>query len=312
MTTDASEPPSAKPSAGSDARPIARPASGLDGSLDDLTSAYLREIGLTALLTAEEERAIARQVVAGCEAARCRMIEANLRLVVNIARRYSNRGVALLDLIEEGNLGLMRAVEKFDPERGFRFSTYATWWIRQAVERAVMNQARTVRLPVHVVRDVAAYLRARREVIAEQGEPPSLEVIASRMEMPVDRVGELFRLTEPTTSLDSPSGIESGRTLLETLADDGNSDPVALLADASLAPAIDQWLERLPKREQDVVERRFGLHGRHRETLAEVGDALGVTRERVRQIQLQALHHLKEILAEDGVTELPSIEPGVE
>ncbi|MEM9305132.1 MAG: sigma-70 family RNA polymerase sigma factor [Pseudomonadota bacterium] len=285
------------------------PASRVDGSLDDLTSVYLREIGMTPLFTPEEELATAREVVAGSEAARRRMIESNLRLVVNIARRYTHRGLALLDLVEEGNLGLIRAVEKFDPERGFRFSTYATWWIRQSVERALMNQARTVRLPVHVIRDIATYLRVSRELGEQQGMAGNLEAVAEEMGVSVERVSELFRFNETSTSLDGPAGVDGTRTLAETLADTGK-DPVAVLADSTLAPLVDRWLERLPEREREVVERRFGLHGQARQTLAQVGEALGVTRERVRQIQLSALTHLREILAADGVTESPRMRPG--
>ena len=279
-----------------------------DGDPADLTTVYLREIGLTPLLTPDQELAAARAARAGEDRGRRRMIEANLRLVVNIARNYINRGLPLLDLIEEGNIGLMRAVEKFDPERGFRFSTYATWWIRQSVERAVMNQARTVRLPIHVIRDIAAYLRTVRQMQNEDGAAPAMEAVAERMGKDVDDVDRLFRLNERTTSIDGPVGQDGDRAMLEAIADENNPDPCVLLADARLGPQIDHWLDKLPAREREVVERRFGLHGNPRQTLAEVGDELGVTRERVRQIQLKALRHLRAISAEEGVTDSPIIE----
>lgn len=283
-------------------------AAQVGGEVTDLTTFYLREIGLTPLLNQEEEIRYARAARAGDERGRRRMIESNLRLVVNIARHYINRGLPLLDLIEEGNIGLMRAVEKFDPERGFRFSTYATWWIRQSVERAVMNQARTVRLPIHVIRDVTAYLRAVRELHQEGTDHPAMDQVAHRLGKSLDEVDRLFCLNERTTSIDASLAPGGDRGMLEAMADENNPDPCILLADARLGPQIDHWLEQLPPREREVVERRFGLHGRSRQTLAEVGDALGVTRERVRQIQLRALNHLRAICQADGVTDSPILE----
>lgn len=273
----------------------------------DLTAVYLSEIGMTPLLSAEEEIALARAMRGGDDGARRRMIEANLRLVVNIARRYASRGMPLLDLIEEGNLGLMRAVEKFDPDRGFRFSTYATWWIRQSVERGLMNQSRTVRLPIHVLREIAHYLRKQREISQRQGEPASLEEVASELGVPVREIDHLFSLNERARSLDRPLGDESDALLIEAIADESSPDPCVLLADAKMGPQVDRWLDQLPEREKAVIERRFGLHGHRRQTLNEVGEELGVTRERVRQIQLQALRHLRHISEADGVTEMPKI-----
>ncbi len=272
----------------------------------DLTSIYLHEIGLTPLLDAEQERNLARACQAGDEDSKQRMIEANLRLVVNIARNYNHRGMPLLDLIEEGNLGLIRAVEKFDPDRGFRFSTYATWWIRQAVERALMNQTRTVRLPIHVIRQITAYLKARRALTEQLGREPHRDELADRLSLSLEAVDRLFQLNERSTSIDAPLGDEGGMgSMLEAIADEQNPDPVVILADGRLGKLVDHWLELLPARERDVIERRFGLHGYPGQTLAEVGEELGITRERVRQIQLTALRHLRDISAREGVTEPP-------
>jgi RNA polymerase nonessential primary-like sigma factor len=277
-------------------------------AVSDSTSIYLREIGLTPLLTSQQEVDHTRAWRNGDDRGRSRMIEANLRLVVNIARNYVNRGLPLLDLIEEGNIGLIRAVEKFDPERGFRFSTYATWWIRQSVERALMNQARTVRLPIHIIRDIATYLRAVRELAQSLDHPPTKEDIADHLGRSVADVDRLFCLNERTSSIDGPVSRDSDRMLLDAIADENNPDPCVLLADAKLGSQIDVWLNRLPEREREVVERRFGLHGFPSQTLAEVGRDLGVTRERVRQIQMQALRRLRDISGSDGVIESPIME----
>jgi RNA polymerase nonessential primary-like sigma factor len=272
----------------------------------DVTRIYLSEIGRAKLLTAEEEIELTRAARSGCTASRHRMIESNLRLVVKIARAYINRGLPLLDLIEEGNLGLIRAVEKFDPERGCRFSTYATWWIRQSVERAIMNQCRTVRLPIHVIRELTGYLRTARELEQKLGRRPSVEEVASKLELPPNDLHTLFGFSEPTASADEPLG--TGRTLVDSIADDHGVDPEAEYADYAAEQLLEQWLERLPSQQRLVVEHRFGLHGKGRRTLEEVGQILGVTRERVRQVQLAALVRLREISRSAGVVEMPFID----
>ena len=268
----------------------------------DATQLYLGEIGFSPLLTAEEEVYYARRALRGDKAARKRMIESNLRLVVKIARRYNNRGLVLLDLIEEGNLGLIRAVEKFDPERGFRFSTYATWWIRQTIERAIMNQTRTIRLPIHVVKELNVYLRAARELTQKLDHEPSAEEIANLLEKPVDEVKRMLGLNERVTSVDVSLGPDSDKTLLDTLTDDRPSDPCDLLQDDDLSQSIDQWLSELTDKQREVVVRRFGLRGHESCTLEEVGQEIGLTRERVRQIQVEALKRLREILEKNGLS----------
>jgi RNA polymerase nonessential primary-like sigma factor len=266
----------------------------------DPTRLYLSEIGASPLLTAAEEIHFARQAQKGNEAARQRMIESNLRLVVKIARRYMNRGLALLDLIEEGNLGLIRAVEKFDPERGFRFSTYATWWIRQTIERAIMNQSRTIRLPIHVVKEINIYLRAARRLAQKLDHDPSAEEIANLLDKPLEDVEHMLGLNERTASTDTTIMHDSSRTLLETIPDDSASDPVETLQENDVQTNIEQWLGQLNDKQREVVERRFGLHGHPVSTLEEVGEEIGVTRERVRQIQMDALRRLRKILEADG------------
>ncbi len=266
----------------------------------DATRMYLSEIGFSPLLSAEEEVHFARLAQAGDDAGRRRMIESNLRLVVKIARRYMNRGLALLDLIEEGNLGLIRAVEKFDPERGFRFSTYATWWIRQTIERALMNQTRTIRLPIHVVKEINVYLRAARRLAQTLDREPSPEDVAEMLDKPIDEVERMLGLNERTASVDIPRGPGADRTLLETIPDEHNIDPSVLLQDDDVQHRLEQWLDRLSEKQRAVVLRRFGLRGHEIATLEEVGQELGVTRERVRQIQIEALKRLREMLERDG------------
>ncbi len=267
----------------------------------DATQLYLNEIGFSPLLSQEEEVYFARLARSGDVNGRKRMIESNLRLVVKIARRYLNRGLALLDLIEEGNLGLIRAVEKFDPERGFRFSTYATWWIRQTIERAIMNQTRTIRLPIHVVKELNVYLRAARELQQKLDHEPSAEEIAQLLEKPVSEVERMLSLNERVTSVDTPYSGDGDKSLLETLADERSQDPEIQVRDDNLREQIDQWLDDLNDKQRDVLARRFGLRGHEASTLEQVGSEIGLTRERVRQIQVEALRRLREIMEKQGL-----------
>jgi RNA polymerase nonessential primary-like sigma factor len=270
-----------------------------DGDFD-ATRLYLNEIGESKLLTAEEEVYFARLAQQGDEAARKRMIVSNLRLVVKIARRYLNRGLPLLDLIEEGNLGLIRAVEKFDPERGFRFSTYATWWIRQTIERAIMNQTRTVRLPIHVVKEINVYLKATRLLAQQLDHEPSTEEIADLLDKPIAEVKRMLGLNERTASVDTPYGKDADKPLVDMLQDDNAHDPSDDIQDDDIHHNLDHWLDKLNDKQREVVERRFGLHGYEHSTLERVAQELGVTRERVRQIQMDALRRLRDILEKEG------------
>jgi RNA polymerase nonessential primary-like sigma factor len=267
----------------------------------DATQLYLNEIGFSPLLTPEEEVHFARLARKGDEKGRKRMIESNLRLVVKIARRYVNRGLTLLDLIEEGNLGLIRAVEKFDPERGFRFSTYATWWIRQTIERAIMNQTRTIRLPIHVVKELNVYLRAARELTQKLDHEPSAEEIAELLDKPVSDVKRMLGLNERVTSVDSPLGYNSEKSVLDTIADDTVNDPCQMLQDDDISHSLDHWLDDLTEKQREVIARRFGLRGYETSTLEEVGHEIGLTRERVRQIQVEALKRMREIMEKQGL-----------
>lgn len=269
----------------------------------DATQIYLNEIGFSPLLSAEEEVHFARLALKGDEQARARMIESNLRLVVKIARRYTNRGLALLDLVEEGNLGLIRAVEKFDPERGFRFSTYATWWIRQTIERAIMNQTRTIRLPIHVVKELNTYLRAARELAQTLDHEPTAEEIAKKMNVTVADVSRMLRLNERVSSVDTPmGGDDNDKALVDLLSDENDSGPEGLLQDDDLQKHILQWLTSLTDKQQEVLARRFGLLGHEPATLEDVGREIGLTRERVRQIQVEALRRLRDMLQQQGLS----------
>jgi RNA polymerase nonessential primary-like sigma factor len=267
----------------------------------DATQIYLGEIGFSPLLSAEEEVYFSRLALKGDAAARKRMIESNLRLVVKIARRYINRGLALLDLIEEGNLGLIRAVEKFDPERGFRFSTYATWWIRQTIERAIMNQTRTIRLPIHVVKELNIYLRAARELSQRLDHEPTPEEIAAALDRPVEEVRKMLKLNEKITSVDTPVAGSSEKQLLDILADEKELGPETELQDADIRQHLVLWLEELNLKQREVLARRFGLLGYEPSTLEDVGREIGLTRERVRQIQVEALRRLREIVTHQGL-----------
>ncbi len=267
----------------------------------DAASLYLREIGYAPLLTAEEEVFFARKALKGDESARKRMIESNLRLVVKIARRYVNRGLSLLDLIEEGNLGLIRAVEKFDPELGYRFSTYATWWIRQTIERGLMNQTRTIRLPIHVVKELNVYLRAARKLAQELDHEPTAEEIAQAVGKSPDQVSRMLGLNDRIASVDVPMGHDSDRTLLEMVEDHQQNNPEVLVASDDLSNSIDLWLDELTAKQREVIVRRFGMKGHEVATLEDVGREIGLTRERVRQIQVEALRRLRDILQKQGI-----------
>ena len=266
----------------------------------DATRMYLSEIGHSNLLTAEEEVRYARAAQKGDADSRRHMIESNLRLVVKIARRYMNRGLPLLDLIEEGNLGLIRAVEKFDPERGFRFSTYATWWIRQTIERSIMNQTRTIRLPIHVVKEINIYLKAARRLAQSVDHEPTSEEIADLLDRPIGEVKRMLGLNERIASVDTPYGKDADKPLVDMLPDEHVTDPTDNIQNDGVHANLDHWLAKLNDKQREVVERRFGLHGYENSTLEQVANELGVTRERVRQIQMDALKRLRDILEKEG------------
>lgn len=274
----------------------------------DPTQLYLSEIGFSPLLSAEEEVRYGRLALQGDEEGRRRMIESNLRLVVKIARHYCHRGIDFLDLIEEGNLGLMHAVEKFDPERGFRFSTYATWWIRQTIERAIMNQSRTIRLPVHIVKELNIYLRAGRELAKRSSHDPTPEEIATFLDKPLDDVKRLLSYNEHMTSVDSTIfGDDSDKTILDTLSEE-HDNPAEDLSNSDMRMHLEEWLGELSQHQQDVLKRRFGLEGFEPSTLEEIGEQVGLTRERVRQIQMEALRSLRRIIEKHGVSKESVIE----
>jgi RNA polymerase nonessential primary-like sigma factor len=270
--------------------------------LSDVTQLYFNDIGQNALLTVEEEVRYVRLVKQGDFLSRQKMIEHNLRLVVNIAKHYTGRGLQLLDLIEEGNLGLIHALEKFDPERGFRFSTYATWWIRQSIERAIMYQSRTIRLPVHVIKELNTVLRAMRHLETHSECDPSPDDVAHLVELRVEDVRRLLSLNERMTSLDAPLEIDPMLSVGESIADENTPQPDIRLENAEIETYVREWLGQLNERQRSVIERRYGLNGSEINTLEQLAQNLNLTRERVRQIQIEALASLRKILRRSGMS----------
>lgn len=270
--------------------------------LSDATHYYLSEIGANPLLSAEEEAVLTRRVRAGDFEARQTMIERNLRLVVNIAKHYLNRGMPLLDLIEEGNIGLIHALKKFEPERGFRFSTYATWWIRQNIERAIMNQARTIRLPVHVSKELNQVVRAQRQIEASTQGNSSPSEIASHLDKSVDDVRAILALSERTVSLDAPLDIDPALSVGESLADDNIEPPEAHIQSAEVETLLRCWVGTLTDKHRMVICHRYGIDNSEILTLEELANRLGITRERVRQIQAEALGQLRKMAKRRGVS----------
>lgn len=270
--------------------------------LNDVTQIYLNEIGINPLLSAEEELELSRKVREGDFSARQRMIECNLRLVVNIAKHYLNRGIPLLDLVEEGNLGLIHALEKFDPERGFRFSTYATWWIRQNIERAIMNQSRTIRLPVHVVKELNQVLRAQRSLEARSNGEYTLEEVAELADKSVDAVRELLTMGEHTASLDAPLDIDPSLSIGESIVDEQAIAPDAHILDNEIEDLLRAWISKLNDKQRIVIRHRYGIDECRLMTLEELAVELNLTRERVRQIQLEALQLLRRAIQRGGIS----------
>ena len=267
----------------------------------DATQCYLQEIGHNPLLSAEEEVTLGRLVQQGDAKARRRMIECNLRLVVRLARRYINRGLPLLDLIEEGNLGLIHAVEKFDPEKGFRFSTYATWWIRQNIERALMNQTRTIRLPIHVMKEISSILRTARCLEQKLQRDPSPEEVAAALDRSVEQIRQCLDLDGRVTSLDSGAGRDDDRSLAEVVHDPEVAGPEDRFSELDLTQRLHDWIAALEEKQRLVLFWRFGLDGNDGATLEDVGGRLGLTRERVRQIQVESLLLLRRRIEAEGL-----------
>lgn len=267
----------------------------------DAASIYLKEIGYISLLDAKEEYALATAAKSGDEAARKKMIESNLRLVVKIARGYLDRGIGFLDLIEEGNIGLMHGLDKFDPEKGFRFSTYATWWVRQYIERAIMNQSRTIRLPVHVIKQLNTCLRKYQELSIKQDGRVDPQDIADALDKPIDEVRWLLSLKNDSISLDLQVYDDSDESMVESI-DSEVPNPLLEMCDHDLGGLLKTWLKQLSQLEQDVIMRRYGLLGQDAATLDVVGQTLGLTRERIRQIQMRALATLKRIVLNEGIS----------
>ena len=264
-----------------------------DIGLDDPVKMYLKDIGRVPLLSVDEEVELARRMQEGDEAAKKRLSEANLRLVVSIAKRYVGRGMLFLDLIQEGNLGLMKAVEKFDYQKGFKFSTYATWWIRQAITRAIADQARTIRIPVHMVETINKVIRGSRQLLQELGHDPSAEEIADEMGMPVDKVRDILKIAQEPVSLETPIGEEEDSHLGDFIPDEDASEPSEAASFSLLKEQLMSVLDTLTPREKKVLELRFGIVDGRTRTLEEVGKEFNVTRERIRQIEAKALRKLR-------------------
>ncbi|MFZ3209403.1 MAG: sigma-70 family RNA polymerase sigma factor [Geobacteraceae bacterium] len=263
---------------------------------DDAIKIYLREIQRTKLLTADEEKDLAGRVAGGEKAARDKMIESNLRLVVKIAKRYINRGLPFLDLIEEGNIGLIKAVERFKLSKGCRFSTYATWWIRQAIERALVNQSRTIRLPVHVSDDINKMLRVTRELVQKMNCEPTVKDVAAGMAVPPAHVRKLMVLLKKTYSIERPMGENNDYFLIDTIEDTSTLSPATLLEDINRYELVSKWFLTLSDNEQKILTLRFGLGDREPQTLGTIGHRFGVTRERIRQIEAKSLEKLRKLL----------------
>lgn len=268
----------------------------------DPTELYLKEIGFRSLLSAEQEVDITRRYRQGDHEAKNLMIESNLRLVVKIAKRYVNRGLSLLDLIEEGNLGLIRAVEKFDPDKGFRFSTYATWWIKQSVERGLMSHGRNVRLPVHVSKELNTYKRSTKELTQKLGRDPSVTELAEATGVEPRHLHKQLTLLDQELSLDAPIGDDSEQSSVASVADESVNDPADIVQNENIVANLGEWIKKLPARHQEILARRFGLMGYDAATLEQVGAEIGLTRERVRQLQMEALAKLKRMIANDGLS----------
>jgi len=289
--SESEEKEEAEKSNGSEETPDNAPAQkGLDA-----IKYYLREIRKTPLLTFDQEQALAKRIEQGDQEARARMIEANLRLVVAIGKKYINRGLQFSDIIEEGNLGLIRAVEKFQYERGFKFSTYASWWIRQSIERAIVNQTRTIRLPVHIAEIVNSYMRAVRQLTQKLGREPQMDELAKKMKVTVDKVRSISQVVRETYSLDMLIGDQEEDTLKDILQDNNALSPASVSDEIRRREHIDDWLQQLTVSERKVIELRFGLTDGEPKTLDSIGKEFGITRERVRQIETQALNKLRVI-----------------
>ena len=269
-----------------------------DDHSDDAIKLYLKEIQKTTLLTAEQERELARRISEGDMAARDRMIESNLRLVVKIAKRYMNRGLPFLDLIEEGNMGLIKAVERFKLSKECRFSTYATWWIRQSIERALVNQSRTIRLPVHVSDDINKYIKISRELVHQLNREPQPKEIAEAMGVEPAYIRRLMVLVKKTYSIEHPMGENNDYSLMDTIEDTNSVDPAALIEDLNRFSHVSEWLATLGENEKEILALRFGLNDREPQTLDTIGRRFGVTRERIRQIEAKSLEKLRRIMEE--------------